>query len=67
LDIASSHVVCFAKVGKFHGFSTLELNNGGIHGWGTISTLELNNGGIHGWGTTFGTKDLRTQGSRRLS
>ena len=27
LDFASSHVVSFVKVGKFCGFSTLELNN----------------------------------------
>ena len=27
LDIASSHVVSFAKVGKFCGFSTLKLSN----------------------------------------
>jgi hypothetical protein len=27
LNIASSHVVSAAKVGKFHGFSTLELSN----------------------------------------
>jgi hypothetical protein len=27
LDIASSHVVSFAKFSKFHGFSTLELSN----------------------------------------
>jgi hypothetical protein len=27
LDIASSHVVSFAKVGKSCGFSTLELSN----------------------------------------
>ena len=27
LDIASSHVVNVAKVGKFRGFSTLELSN----------------------------------------
>jgi hypothetical protein len=27
LDIASSHVISSAKVGKSHGFSTLKLNN----------------------------------------
>ena len=27
LDIASSHVVSYAKAGKFCGFSTLELSN----------------------------------------
>ena len=27
LDIAASHVVSFAKVGKFRGLSALELNN----------------------------------------
>jgi hypothetical protein len=27
LDIASSHVVSFAKVGKFCGFSILEMSN----------------------------------------
>ena len=27
LDITSSHILSFAKVGKFCGFSTFELNN----------------------------------------